>query len=74
MHKKLVWYQDDYCWYVWKPHGMASSLGKSFSVLDALMDAQYISLELQKLVSTAIASFGVEGELGMLNRLDTPTA
>jgi 23S rRNA-/tRNA-specific pseudouridylate synthase len=78
----MVWYEDQYFWYVWKPHGIASSWGESFCFLDTLLElkdaeAWNISSEAKKLkvlISVGAELFGKERELWLVNRLDNDTA
>jgi hypothetical protein len=35
---KLTYYQDQYCYYFWKPAGIPSSFGKGRSFLDLLLE------------------------------------
>ena len=74
-HFRIVWYEDYSFWYVWKPHRIPSSQGKSFSFLDVLKE--YSSMYddgLSSLISRALWVFGENSELGMVNRLDNDTA
>jgi len=34
----LWWYEDEFFWYVWKNHGLATVFGKKYSLLDVLID------------------------------------
>jgi 23S rRNA-/tRNA-specific pseudouridylate synthase len=78
----MVWYEDQYFWYVWKPHWLASSRGESFCLLDKLLDGQSTFLwnvsprdtRLWELVAVWQKTFGKDGELGLVNRLDNDTA
>lgn len=65
-------YQNDYFYYIRKPHGIASSFwGNSRSFLEECIATQ--SPEIQ-LLQTSRADHPDSKELGLINRLDTVTA
>ena len=57
-------------WWIWKPHNIATTLGKEISLLD-ILTTQYHD---HPLIKQAMKEFGVDKELGMLTRLDNNTA
>ncbi len=57
-------------WWIWKPHGLPSVQGYGRSLLDELID-RHAS---HPLIRQALDEFGIDGELGMLTRLDNDTA
>lgn len=74
MSQTIAWYEDDFCYYLWKPHGIASSFGQWPCFLDIIKNYQYIQDPLlQKAVQILLTEFGEEHEYGLLNRLDTDT-
>ncbi len=61
-------YEDDYLYYVRKPHGMPTTFGSQFSFLETLQARRpTFFMELEKIWSR-------EEEFGLLNRLDNDTA
>lgn len=61
-------YEDDYFYYVRKPHGIPTTFGSQFSFLETLQARRPVFfIELEKLWSR-------EEERGLLNRLDNDTA
>lgn len=74
---KRTYYQDAYCYFIWKPTGIPSSFGKERCFLDEMQQ------EASPIVDSLIHFFGTDkkyglqgkyGELGLLNRLDTDTS
>lgn len=57
-------------WWIYKPHGLASTFGEHMSLMQLLL--QYYSHI--PLIQNAIQEFGINEELGMLTRLDNNTA
>ena len=65
---KVVMYEDEYLFYVWKPAGIPSTFWNEKSFLEMLME------ENQLFVETLKKNFSEEEEYWLLNRLDTPTS
>lgn len=66
----LVWYQDDVCYYVWKPAGIPTTFGKEYSFLELLFEQEENCPFVQQLTTI----FSREEEWGLLNRLDNATS
>lgn len=67
----ILWYGDFWpLWWVYKPHGLATTLGKQVSLVDILCTTYHK----HPLIAQALETFWVEDELGMLTRLDNDTA
>lgn len=70
---RIIWFEDTYCYYFWKPHGVASSWGSGPCFLDMfLTESADSSLENIRKHLTTI--FGADNEFGLLNRLDNDTS
>jgi hypothetical protein len=73
--KGLVWYEDEYCYYFWKAHGIASSFGQGPCFLDVLeKSAKGGNTKIKEIFDHLDTTFGREDEYGLLNRLDNDTA
>lgn len=67
---RIVYYQDEYCYYIRKPAGIPSSFWKEISFLDLLLQQK----EKCWIIDSLYAFFWREEELGLLNRLDNDTS
>jgi len=68
----IIWFEDDYCYYFWKTHGIASSWGAWPCFLDMfLTNNNDVSLEKIRIHLNDV--FGSENEFWLLNRLDNDT-
>jgi len=72
MDTQLVRFEDRYCYYFWKKHGIASTWGLWPCFLDSF--DQDISDKKTQNVIKQLQSLGKDNEYGLLNRLDTDTA
>jgi 23S rRNA-/tRNA-specific pseudouridylate synthase len=72
IHQVKSMYYGDFgiIWWIWKPHGLATTQGKQLSLLDILINDYHQ----HPLVQWAMKEFGISEELGMLTRLDNDTA
>lgn len=70
----LTWYEDSWCYYFWKPHGIASSRGHWPCFLDMLSECAQNDKILQIIYTHLSSVFGKDNEYGLLNRLDNDTA
>lgn len=68
---KYTWYEDNYCYYVWKPAGIPTTFGKEYSFLELLFEQEKENLPFIHQLATA---FSREEERGLLNRLDNATS
>jgi len=64
----MIYYEDDYCYYFWKEHGIASSWGNERCFLDMIKES------FEDVCKYLVDEFGEEEEYGLLNRLDNDTA
>lgn len=67
-----IWFEDRYCYYAWKPHGIASTWGKWPCFLDCV-NAPQIQNDTPVLPDLSNHFSAVE-EYWLLNRLDNDTA
>jgi len=66
----IVWYEDEFCYYVWKLSNIPTTFGKEFSFLELLFQQEQQKYPfIQRLLSV----FSREEEWGLLNRLDNAT-
>ncbi len=68
MQQSPLRYENDYFYYVWKPHGIASTFGKQESFLDVLISR--VDKPIQQLQQIR---WKENNEFGMVNRLDNLT-
>lgn len=74
MTQAISWYEDVYCYYFWKPHGIASSFGQWPCFLDVFKNIWSIQdTTLRQCMEHLDKTFGAENEYGLLNRLDNDT-
>ncbi|MBQ7617147.1 hypothetical protein IJS64_04185 [bacterium] len=64
----IVYYEDEYCFYVRKPAGIPTTYGKEKSFLEYLIDEDHYIIKVLK------SEFDQEEEYGLLNRLDNATS
>lgn len=69
---RIVRFADEYCYYFWKPHGIASSWGQWPCFLDMFLTAN-TDPAIEKIRDVLSVSFGSENEFWLLNRLDNDT-
>lgn len=65
-------YEDNNFYYIWKPHGIASTFGMQKSFLDQLIS--WMETSEGQFFSAQKEFFTIESEFGLLNRLDNDTA
>ena len=68
----LVYYQDKYFYYFWKPAALASSRWESVSFLDLMCD-ENLNWGIRNITDSQMEFFWREKEFWLLNRLDWPT-
>ena len=66
----IVWYEDEFCYYVWKPSNIPTTFGKEFSFLELLFQQEQQKYPFIQRLSSV---FSREEEWGLLNRLDNAT-
>lgn len=66
--KKILRYEDEQLYYVWKPHGIPSTWGNQYSFLSQLQDSK------PPFFATLEKEFWAEKEYWLVNRLDNDTA
>lgn len=69
----IAWFEDDYCYYFWKPHGIASSWGSWPCFLDMFLTSN-ADTAIEKIRTNLTIAFGSDNEFGLLNRLDNDTS
>jgi len=69
----IVWFEDVYCYYFWKPHGIASSWGWWPCFLDTFLTSNP-DIAIERIREHLNAIFGSEKEFWLLNRLDNDTS
>ena len=62
---KFVWYEDRFCYYVWKPSGIPTTFWKEKSFLEMLLEEKN-----HPMVKDLMVNFTREEEYWLLNRLD----
>lgn len=65
---KFVWYEDNWCFYIWKPAWIPTTFWKEKSFLECIFEEKD-----HKVIQSLLNEFGAEDEYWLLNRLDTPT-
>ena len=65
---KFIWYEDNWCYYVWKPSWIPSTFWKEKSFLEYMFEDKNNSV-----VRTLMNQFTKEEEYWLLNRLDNAT-
>ena len=65
---KFVWYEDDWCYYVWKPAWIPTTYWKEKSFLEYMLEEKDNTV-----VKTLIEQFTKDEEFWLLNRLDNAT-
>ena len=66
----IVWYEDEFCYYVWKSSNIPTTFGKEFSFLELLFQQEQQKYPFIQRLSSV---FSREEEWGLLNRLDNAT-
>lgn len=66
------YYEDESCYYVWKPAGLHSTFGQEYSFLEQLRDEKE-DLRILAMMDYLAVQFGEQEEFWLLNRLDTLT-
>ncbi len=69
---QVIWFEDDYCYYFWKPHGIASSRGEWPCFLDMFLKSNS-DITVEKIRNNLNDIFWSNNEFGLLNRLDNDT-
>lgn len=70
---QIVWFEDDYCYYFWKPHGIASSRGEGPCFLDMFLISNADN-HIENIRNNLRSIFDVNDEFWLLNRLDNDTS
>jgi 23S rRNA-/tRNA-specific pseudouridylate synthase len=66
---KFIWYEDDFCFYVWKPAGYPSTFWKEKSFLEYIFEEKQ-----HRVIEFLMNKFSKEDEYWLLNRLDNDTS
>ena len=66
----IVWYEDEFCYYVWKPANIPTTFGKEYSFLELLFQQEQ---QKYPFIQSLSSVFCKEEEWGLLNRLDNVT-
>lgn len=66
-------YEDPYFYYIWKPHNIGSTWGKTESILDYIQNRTHES-PIQKIGDFLAKERTAQEEYGLVNRLDNDTA
>lgn len=75
INQAISWYEDDFCYYMRKPHGIASSFGRWPCFLDIIQNHNNIhDVALKTVATRLVEEFGQQGEYWLLNRLDNDTS
>ncbi len=69
----IVWFEDLYCYYFWKPHGIASSWGQWPCFLDMFL-LKNNDPTVENIRNSLCSAFDRDNEFWLLNRLDNDTA
>lgn len=70
---QIIWFEDNYCYYFWKSHGIASSWGAWPCFLDIFLTKNSIPA-LETIRNNLNTIFGSDNEFWLLNRLDNDTS
>ena len=65
---KFVYYEDEWCYYIWKPAWIPSTFWKEKSFLELVIEERW-----NIVIDSLLKEFSKEEEYGLLNRLDNAT-
>lgn len=69
----IVRFADEYCYYFWKPHGIASSWGQWPCFLDMFL-TKHDDFTIEEIRTHLCTMFDKDSEFWLLNRLDNDTS
>jgi 23S rRNA-/tRNA-specific pseudouridylate synthase len=68
----MHWYEDTYCYYLWKPHHIPTTFGIKESFIEQL--SNNTDPKTKEIIAKQSIHFSYKEEFGLLNRLDNDTA